>query len=187
MPNHVLTKFNTTWQSISKMLEDIRVLLGLSQEEFTSVLSLLEKVDFGSLDFRRGSTKITFYCSSSVDSTYSGISIEIQVGEGDVKQTVEYDIPMSILQHLTKVTSQVLPKFNANQNLSKTLEGIRLLLGLSQEELILVLALCEKADYVTFSFERGNIKVGFRSNPSLDYSYNDVQVSLVLKEGLFFF
>jgi hypothetical protein len=49
-------KFGTIYQSKSKMLEDVRLLLGLTQEELVSALNLLEKVDYGSLLFDRDST-----------------------------------------------------------------------------------------------------------------------------------
>lgn len=100
MPNQILPKFNTTCQSISKMLEDVRLLLGLSQEELVSALSLLEKVDFGSLHFTRGNTDIRFCSSSSVHSICSDISIEVEVKEEDVKHTVEYHISRSVMRFL---------------------------------------------------------------------------------------
>jgi hypothetical protein len=47
-------------QSISRMLEDVQLILGLSQEEVVQLLSILEKADFGSLHFFRGNTNIRF-------------------------------------------------------------------------------------------------------------------------------
>ncbi len=90
--------FQTAYQSKSKMLEDVRLLLGLSREELVSTLTLLEKADYGSLQFARGRTGIRFQSFPSTHSVYSDVSVEIEsAGEG-VKQTVEYQIPRSVLK-----------------------------------------------------------------------------------------
>ena len=103
MPNLLTTKFDTIYQSKSKMLEDVRLLLGLSQEELVSALSLLEKADYGSLQFVRGNTNIRFQSSSSTRSIYSDISVEIELQEDGVKHTVEYQIPRSVLRLLKRI------------------------------------------------------------------------------------
>ncbi len=95
-------KFGAIYQSKSKMLEDVRLLLGLTQEELVSALTLLEKVDYGSLQFDRDSTSIRFQSSSSTHSIYSDISVEVQLKEDDVKHTVEYQIPRSMLKILRR-------------------------------------------------------------------------------------
>jgi hypothetical protein len=101
-PRRILPKLKASSQSIGEMMEDVRLLLGLSQEELVSALSFLEKVDYGSLHFTRGNTNIRFQSSSSDRSIYSDISIEVEVKEDEVKRTVEYNIPRSILRLLKK-------------------------------------------------------------------------------------
>jgi hypothetical protein len=96
------SKFGTIYQSKSKMLEDIRLLLGLTPEELVSALTLLEKVDYGSLQFDRDNTSIRFQSSSSTHSIHSDISVEVQLKEDDVKHTVEYQIPRSMLKILRR-------------------------------------------------------------------------------------
>lgn len=81
-------------------------MLSLSQEELISALSLMEKVDYGRLHFTRGNTEIRFYSSSSFHSIYSDVSIEVEVKEDDVKHTVEYYIPRSVMRLLERAKSK---------------------------------------------------------------------------------
>lgn len=50
-PKEISPKLEAPSQSIGKIMEDVRLMLGLSQEEVAHFLSLLEKADFGKLDF----------------------------------------------------------------------------------------------------------------------------------------
>jgi hypothetical protein len=115
MGNHVLPRFNTCYQSVSKTLEDIRLLLGLDQEELVSALSLLERADHGSLYFTQGNTQIRFQSSPSLHSMYSDISVDVEVREEEVKHTVEYHIPRSVLSFLKRAKNRSQSIIKANK------------------------------------------------------------------------
>jgi hypothetical protein len=80
------------------MMEDVRLLLGLSQEEVAHVLSLLEKTDFGSLHYTRGNTDIRFQSLRSDHSKYSDIILEVAVREGDITNTIKYNLPRAFIR-----------------------------------------------------------------------------------------
>ncbi len=84
------------------MLEEVRLLLGLTQEELASILMLLEKVDYGSLHFERGNTNIRFQSSWSTRSIYSDVIVEVEVKDDNVKHSIEYQIPRSVLKLLKR-------------------------------------------------------------------------------------
>jgi len=98
MSKEILPKLNASSQSIGKMLEDVRLLLGLSQEEVADVLSLLEKVDIGSLHFTRGNTDIRFQSYRSDHSNCSDISLELEVREDDITRTIKYSLPRAFIR-----------------------------------------------------------------------------------------
>lgn len=81
-------------QSISKILEDAQLILGLSPEEITNLLSLLEKSDFGSLDFFRGKTYITFR-KIMPEGKHSKITVKVKV---DDERNDEFIIPRVFLR-----------------------------------------------------------------------------------------
>lgn len=98
MQKNILPKLNASSKSISKTLEDIRLLLGLSEEEVATALSLLEKVDVGNLHFTRGNTDIRFQSYRSERSNCSDISVELEVREDDITRTIKYSLPRAIIR-----------------------------------------------------------------------------------------
>jgi hypothetical protein len=91
-----------TNQSVSQTLDDIQMLLSLSNEEFLTALSLLEKADFGSLSFTRNNTDIRFQSSASVVSQFNQITVEVTVKESEVKRTIEFEVPKAVLRVLRR-------------------------------------------------------------------------------------
>ncbi len=78
----ILPNLEVCSQSLDKIMEDARLMLGLSQEEVVHLLSLLEKSDFGMLHFFRGNIDIRF------DKLFpkgknSGITLKVGVEDGD--------------------------------------------------------------------------------------------------------
>lgn len=57
-PKEIMPKLTLSSQSIGKMMENVRLILGFCQEELAHLLSLLEKANFGSLHYTRGNTDI---------------------------------------------------------------------------------------------------------------------------------
>lgn len=82
MLKEILPKLSASPHSAIKMLEDIRMLLGLSQEEVAYILSLLEKADFGMLHFFRGNTDI-YFRKLLPEGKCSKITIEMSLEDGD--------------------------------------------------------------------------------------------------------
>jgi hypothetical protein len=79
------------------MLEDIQVFLGLTHEELAAFLSLLEKTDSGSLLFTRENIDIRFDSFRSYRSSYSEISMELEVREDECTRKVKYSLPRSFI------------------------------------------------------------------------------------------
>lgn len=82
MPKEILPKLEAPSQSIGKMMEDVQLILGLSQEEVVQLLSLLEKADFGMLHFFRGNTDI-YFRKLLLEGKCSKITLEMSLEDGD--------------------------------------------------------------------------------------------------------
>jgi hypothetical protein len=80
------------------MMEDVRLMLGLSQEELAHVLLLLEKTDFGSLHYTRGNTDIRFLSLPEGNSKYSEITLVVEVRDGDITNTIKYNLPRAFIR-----------------------------------------------------------------------------------------
>lgn len=98
MLKEILPKLSASPHSAIKILEDIRLLLGLSQQEIVSALLLLEKADLGSLHFSRGNTEIRFDSMHSDRLNCSDICIELEVREEDLIRSVKYNIPRTYMR-----------------------------------------------------------------------------------------
>jgi hypothetical protein len=85
-------KLKASSQSIGKMMEDVQLILGLSQEEVAHLLSLLEKADFGNLHFFRGNTNIIFR-KTLPEGKCSKITLKVNIEDGDIRSTNEYSVP----------------------------------------------------------------------------------------------
>lgn len=79
------------------MMEDVQLMLGLSQEEVTYLLLLLEKADFGNLDFFRGNTYIRFG-KLTLDEKYSKITLKVNIEDGDIRSTNQYTVPRAFIR-----------------------------------------------------------------------------------------
>lgn len=86
-------------QCISKILEDVQLILGLSPQEITNLLSLLEKADFGSLDFFRGKTYIKFR-KIMPEGKHSRITIKVNIDNGDVERNVGFIVPRAFIRSI---------------------------------------------------------------------------------------
>jgi hypothetical protein len=100
----LLPKISASSQGFIKLLEDIRLLLGLSQEEMHGTLSLLEKADWGSLRFSRGNIDIRFESYRLERLNSNEISVELEVKEEDLTRSVKYNIPRAYLRLVKKKT-----------------------------------------------------------------------------------
>lgn len=72
-------------------------MLGLSQEEVAQLLSLLEKTDFGKLEFFRGNTYIRFR-KLLPWGKYSKITLIVDVDQGDITHTTKRTIPRAFIR-----------------------------------------------------------------------------------------
>lgn len=79
------------------MMEDVQLILGLSQEEITHLLSLLEKADFGSLHFFRGNANIRFD-KILPEGKYSKTRLKVNVEDGDLRSNNVYTVPRAFMQ-----------------------------------------------------------------------------------------
>ncbi|MGA3290392.1 MAG: zinc ribbon domain-containing protein [Candidatus Bathyarchaeia archaeon] len=107
-----------SYQSVEKMLEDVRILLHLSAGELASALSLLEKVSYGNLVFDSGDVIVRFEGfrpaeDSILKNVRNRVIVEVEAVENEVKRTVQYVIPSSALRVLE------IPKKVNVQNLVK--------------------------------------------------------------------
>ena len=91
-----MPKLKASSQSLSKTMEDVRLMLSLSQEELAHLLSLLEKTDFGSLHYTRGNTDIRFL--SLPEGKYSEITLVVEVKDGDITSTIKYTLPRAFIR-----------------------------------------------------------------------------------------
>jgi hypothetical protein len=83
-------------QSIGKILEDVQLILGLSQQEIVNLLSVLDKADFGSLDFFRGKTYIKFQ-KIMPEGKHSRITLKVNIDEGSGESNNEFTVPRAFL------------------------------------------------------------------------------------------
>jgi len=98
----ILPKLKASSQSLGKTMEDVRLMLGLSQEEIVYLLSLLEKTDFGSLHYTRGNTDIRFLSLPGGNSKYCEITLVVEVKDGDITNTIKYILPRDIIRSAKK-------------------------------------------------------------------------------------
>jgi hypothetical protein len=97
-PKEILPELNVPSQSISKMMEDVKMMLGLSLEEITHLLSLLEKADFGMLHFFRGNTDI-YFRKLLPWGKLSKITIEVGLEDGDGnRSTNKYTVQRAFIR-----------------------------------------------------------------------------------------
>ena len=96
-PKEISSELKAPSQSIGKMMEDVQLMLGLSQEEVAHLLSLLEKADFGSLDFFRGNTYIRFG-KLPPDEKYSKIILKVHIIDGGISSTNQYIVPRAFIR-----------------------------------------------------------------------------------------
>lgn len=82
-------------------MKDVQLILGLSQEEVAHLLSLLEKADFGKLEFFRGNTYIRFR-KLLPWGILSKITLIVDVEDGDITHTNEYIVPGAFIHSVTK-------------------------------------------------------------------------------------
>jgi len=80
------------------MMEDVKMILGLSLEEITHLLSLLEKADFGMLHFFRGNTDISFR-KILPWGKLSKIILQVGATDGDGnRSTSKYTVPRAFIR-----------------------------------------------------------------------------------------
>ena len=94
----MLSRPISSLQGMWKLLEDTRLLLGLTPEELVATIALLEKTDCGSLWFTRGNRDIRFQSTRSDRSCYSDISLELETKEEDYTSTIKYNLPRTLLR-----------------------------------------------------------------------------------------
>ena len=97
MPKEISPKRKASSQSIGKMMEDVQLMLGLSQEEVAYLLSLLEKADFGELHFFRGNTNIRF-AKILPEGKYGKITLKVNIEDGDIRSTNVFTIPRAFIR-----------------------------------------------------------------------------------------
>jgi hypothetical protein len=97
IPIETMPKLKASFQSLGKMMEDVRLMLGLSQEEAVHLLSLLEKADFGSLHFFRGNINIKFD-KILPEGKYSKIRLTVNIEDGDIRSTNVYTVPRAFVR-----------------------------------------------------------------------------------------
>ena len=97
IPKEILPTLKASFQSIGRMMEDVQLMLGLSQEEAAHLISLLEKADFGNLHFFRGNTNIRF-AKVLPWGKYSKITLQVKIEDGNIRSTTEYTIPRAFIR-----------------------------------------------------------------------------------------
>ncbi len=76
-------------------LEDIQALLGLTHEELVSLFTLLEKAEYGSLEFHVGNIRISFRSYGHLSSDFSAsppveIDVEAEIKYEDSARIAKY-------------------------------------------------------------------------------------------------
>ena len=98
----IMPKFTGSKQNANKLLEDIRLLTGLSQEEMAEAFLLLDKADMGSLHFDRGNTDIRFESMRVDRLNRNDICVKLEVREDGFTRSVEYNIPSAYIRLLKR-------------------------------------------------------------------------------------
>ncbi|MGA3059631.1 MAG: hypothetical protein ABSD92_04605 [Candidatus Bathyarchaeia archaeon] len=97
-PKEISSELKAPSQSIGKMMEDVQLMLGLSQEEVAQLLSLLEKTDFAAVHFFRGNTDISFR-KILPWGKLSKIILQVGATDGDGnRSTSKYTVPRAFIR-----------------------------------------------------------------------------------------
>ncbi len=97
MTKEIVPKLKALTQSIDKMMEDVQLMLGLSQKEVAHLLLLLEKADFGHLAFFRGNIYLRFQKEDPLEK-YSRITLIVEIVDSDIPNRTEYTIPRGFIR-----------------------------------------------------------------------------------------
>jgi len=94
-------------KDIITFLDDVRIVLGLSQRQMDSLVLLLTKADGAHLDFHLGNVDIFFCSDVSEDSGDKEIIVGMCTSQKNCANTISYKIPQAYLHHVTKENSFV--------------------------------------------------------------------------------
>ena len=85
-------------------LDDIRIALGLSQQQMNTLILLLQKANRAHIHFHIGNMDILFGNSPSEDSDDKEITVEVRTSQKNYANTISYKIPQVYL-HSVKTKS----------------------------------------------------------------------------------
>jgi hypothetical protein len=94
-------------KDIITFLDDIRIALGLSQQQMDTVILLLMKAEGADLHFRVGNMDISFGSYPSEDSDDKEITVEMCTSQKNYANTITYNIPQVYIHSVKKKSSFV--------------------------------------------------------------------------------
>jgi hypothetical protein len=102
MLNEKLPLFLST-KDVINFLENIRIMLGFTQEQMDFTILLLDKCETCNLNFRNGKTLITFNCyGDSDDAGDKKITCERYIRQDNYASSISFDIPRSYIELVKK-------------------------------------------------------------------------------------
>ena len=94
-------------KDIITFLDEVRIALGLSQQQMDTVILLLMKAEGAHLHFRVGNMDILFGSNPPEESGDKEISVEMCTSQKNYANTISYKIPQAYIHSVTKKSSFV--------------------------------------------------------------------------------
>jgi len=107
MMNEKSTLATASTKDIITFLDDIRIALGLSQQQMNTVILLLAKAEVAHLHFRIGNMDINFGSYQSDDSDGKEITVETCTCQKNYANAISYKIPQVYIHSVKKKSSFV--------------------------------------------------------------------------------